>query len=652
MDVSVTRNELEPLPEIVVAVPAAELLQNPVLAAGIWTTEAAADPKFLEQIDQHKEHTRCLREVLDSIPDPTMPLEHAIKNKFVTERQAEELYDSLSSLLSNEDYTRLVLYLPFELLPGSTWLPEDMRLKQAIENFRDSYLTAWYSQLSVQDVRANFVDGDVLETHLRTSDLPRVVKAVHLVPKLVECGMITTNDVIDLLEIAKEDQLLTSTITDALLVLDDLGFIADVELARMRESEAEEVLGAALLIKTEREKEHPQATTGNTLSISAGLEAIAREVDVAIEGQTTERRTAWLKQQKTEKAIAAMAEQVGNALLEYAASRSAIKSVLLDSGDGLAAQVFIEGVQLAIERAIISGQGDAQALYDSFKDDLRKLWDKDDPKVKERLIRSFRHLYRLGLVGKDQLSDIGISLPTLAGPLSENLALIPEELGRLGEIATSIESDPKLSSLIYPVISVGGSRLKGYGEEASDIDTAIFIRPGTPTEKAKELRELLESAYARAGLNDKPAEFWLDEVDDHLIVHNFDRTDPLLADAEPVIADSYWTHILFGAAWIGNAGAIDELRTKLLPGYFYEAPEQVFGRSARALYLERLEQDLLQYRLMHKGYARHYPHVQGLDSAYPDLVDGKSIFWDSGYRRIATQLFIHMVFLPKMKIGP
>ncbi len=114
------------------------------------------------------------------------------------------------------------------------------------------------------------------------------------------------------------------------------------------------------------------------------------------------------------------------------------------------------------------------------------------------------------------------------------------------------------------------------------------------------------------------------------------------------MADSYWTHILFGTAWIGNAGAINELRKKLLPTYFYETDEQVFGRGTRALYLERMEQDLLQYRLMHKGYEGHYPPVTKMSMPHADLIDGNSMFWDSGYRRIATQLFINMVFLPKI----
>jgi hypothetical protein len=105
---------------------------------------------------------------------------------------------------------------------------------------------------------------------------------------------------------------------------------------------------------------------------------------------------------------------------------------------------------------------------------------------------------------------------------------------------------------------------------------------------------------------------------------------------------------LFNSVWIGNAGIIYSLRERLLPAYFQEDNQNNFGRSARELYLERLEQDLLQYRLMHKGYERHFPINTLSHLPHAELVDGSSAFWDSGYRQIATKLFVNSVFLPKI----
>jgi hypothetical protein len=58
-----------------------------------------------------------------------------------------------------------------------------------------------------------------------------------------------------------------------------------------------------------------------------------------------------------------------------------------------------------------------------------------------------------------------------------------------------------------------------------------------------------------------------------------------------------------------------------------------------------MERDTLLYRLMHKGYEQFFPRFGG-DEDYANRVDGESMFWDSGYRWLATRLFVNRVFLP------
>lgn len=152
------------------------------------------------------------------------------------------------------------------------------------------------------------------------------------------------------------------------------------------------------------------------------------------------------------------------------------------------------------------------------------------------------------------------------------------------------------------------------------------------------MRALLKKHLAAANIDDEPTEFWLEDKDDMMIVKTLD-------DTEVVIADATWTHTLFNDPLIGSSEEIAALRKQLLFPYFESTTAQTFGRSDRALYLERLEQDLLQYRLMHKGYARHYPRVSEPRAA---SLEGDSMFWDAGYRRLATKLFIEKVFLPKI----
>ena len=73
------------------------------------------------------------------------------------------------------------------------------------------------------------------------------------------------------------------------------------------------------------------------------------------------------------------------------------------------------------------------------------------------------------------------------------------------------------------------------------------------------------------------------------------------------------------------------------------------GEDARKNWLLEIERDTLQYRLMHKGNARHYPEQGGIQTENSGALDSESMFWDSGYRRVATQLFLKKVFLPQLE---
>ena len=137
-------------------------------------------------------------------------------------------------------------------------------------------------------------------------------------------------------------------------------------------------------------------------------------------------------------------------------------------------------------------------------------------------------------------------------------------------------------------------------------------------------------------------EFWLDEHGDSLAVRDLEGRDSHQGG-------STWTHVLFGAAWCGNVATVKELHKRLLVPYFYKSGVDTGGRDIRSDYLEEMERDALQYRLMHKGYARFFPERGGIHTPHGDAIDQDSVFWDSGYRRTATRLFASRVFLPRLK---
>ena len=62
--------------------------------------------------------------------------------------------------------------------------------------------------------------------------------------------------------------------------------------------------------------------------------------------------------------------------------------------------------------------------------------------------------------------------------------------------------------------------------------------------------------------------------------------------------------------------------------------------------LDRLESDLLQYRLLHKGFSRFTGKKKFMTELYSEM-DGDCPFYDDEYRRIATMLYAKYVLIPK-----
>ena len=578
--------------QLVVRPPVNEALRDPWQAAQIWPLEYGAGGSLAEQVGQHAVGAECVTEVIDRLSDPTMTVQAALETGSITEEQAGRFYDTLSETLADEDHKRLALYLPLEYIPEASWAPEDSFLWQSVEKFKATYLSAWHSLLNVQDVRANFVDGDVLEEEHRASDLARVVKAAHLVPLLIERGLLSEADAAELHEAAGNSTL--------------------------KQNLAE---GLAAYWGDPSEKRY------------AAVPNASGHIPFAI----TERRRAWLEQQSHENHIQNASYDAALAILDGKLPPELVDEALSNKADDQAGHILVEAAYKAVSSA---GDSDRAALYDRVEGLLEALWESDDPALVSRLTSVYRRFYHMGLIDDSLIAERDISLPNLEGPWSENLPLLYEATDDLKRVASEVESDPELNELVYPIFLVGGSRVKGYGESDSDIDIGVLVRPGVPEEERSRIRRLLESTIG-PDRNYEVTEFWLDQAEDgQLRVHDFDTPDRHTGD-------SYSTHVLFGAAWVGDEETISNLQ-RSLPGPYFNGSDDPDSQSVRRLYLEKLEQDALQYRLMHKGYARHYPLVKRPEWTNHQAVDGDSVFWDSGYRQIATKLFINTVFLPKL----
>ncbi|MDO8496696.1 MAG: hypothetical protein Q7S43_04595 [bacterium] len=428
-----------------------------------------------------------------------------------------ELHNELYSFLLDEENIRIILYLPFDLLP-SPGTP-----------FADIYLKAWKRLLTSNenDLRTNFVDGDVLEPEL--GENPRVRKAAHLIPELVKNGLVTISEVIDIyLYRCDDDKILHESIKDVLPVLTDLGLM-DQDLVKARP----------------RPKKEPWP-----------IKIPARE--------------AWESQERKNQEIRATLETMFRTW----------------SGN------FLE----------LFGQ----------------LW--KNLEFRDELAQILYHKIYLGTAIDSDLEKFNLEKPNLESPS------IKGSEKKLEDVVEKIKNNKDLSRILYPIVIAFGSRIKGYGKLSADLDIAVFIRPNISWDERSKI-------YKELG---KVTEFWLEKQGDNLVI----RDVPF---EENNIAEKDWIHILLQGIWFGDNKQIIRLQEGLLPRYLNSK-----DKLERTVWLRQLELEALQYRLMHKGYARFYPIRSSIQTEHSYLIDSDSAFWDPGYRRLATKLFISRVFLPQL----
>jgi predicted nucleotidyltransferase len=635
--------EREKSDEIRLTPPPVELLLHPELADSAWPENLAHNQEFIAQIEARKKLADRLDAVLSRLPRPDISLQNALSKNLVTDVEISELYGSLSALLKDRDYERAVLYIPFEFLPNSSFKFPNEDLNRSAEDFKEAYLGAWRSLLGTHDVRANFVNGDVPDMEIRDDDLPRVVKAAHLIPKLVERGFINIDDVLLLME-TSNDETLIQNIRETLPVLNDLGLIDERDLVRMQSSASATARETAATIKASQEESAREKVVEpiSLASVQTKLhDAFLRADTMNYGDDIPEKRSVWLKGEAKRKALESAGDSVSDAIQANIFSNDAAAEFIASEADAASKKAFINGVRKAIEAIDETDAPRARTLYEEYQESLASLWDENAPETRDELSKTFCRLRGLGIVSDGELKNLHITIPALAGPFSENLKSISSETEDIKKMLATIETDAELAELVYPVVILYGSHLKGYGKENADIDIAVMVKPGTPTSARGNIQEKLRDIFAHEKIRGAITEFWLEETKEGLGIKDF-------AEPDAATGEKYWTHVLFGGAWEGDANAISELREKLLVPYFSDTKSTIHGRDARGLYLEEMEQDALQYRLMHKGYERFFPPYGGIRTPHADGVDGKSIFWDSGYRATAIKLFVNRVFLPKV----
>ncbi len=140
---------------------------------------------------------------------------------------------------------------------------------------------------------------------------------------------------------------------------------------------------------------------------------------------------------------------------------------------------------------------------------------------------------------------------------------------------------------------------------------------------------------------DKFLEYWTTIEDGKLVFGNIEEGTRTFVGESAI-------HFFMGGAWIVGESEIIKLRSNMLERFLDLSRFGDTKAQIRRQFLGQIELDVLQYRLMHKGYRKFYPQIVRERTWNSDLIDLKSDFWDSGYRRVATKLFLSRVFLPDL----
>ncbi|MBI4120765.1 MAG: nucleotidyltransferase domain-containing protein, partial [Parcubacteria group bacterium] len=599
----------EPSTKIVMTAPAVETLFARDRGSP-WPDIVFDDPNAVRQTEVRQALHTKLEEVFERIPNPTTDLLVAVEKRSVEPEAATELYDLLTAFLDADlHHARLVLYLPFEVLPSRSHLVTSPALKSASDRFARSYMRCWRTLLEVTDVRANFDDGNILEPELAPNGQPMVRKAAHLIPQLVRKGLIEISEVTEIMENASDD-ILKGSIADALQVL-------ALDGAKTKDDT----------------KEAPPLNSPENLPEELAFEVQKLDMREALDTSRgmPRARVAWERRNNADMLIERYAKRIAQA---FAIDRMVWEDFppLLSDDNAVVCLAAMRGIRFAVEGLRESDRVKAIRLCEKFNTYIRL----DMPNIldfSDELESLLAHWAYLGFIHKEaDLRRFGFRSPKLDVRFLETDPLATE-LKEFNDVIQFIASDPECSRLLYPVAIFFGSRLKGYAKKDADLDAAVFVRPGIAKSEREKVRGILARIFGGERIGGKVVEFWLKEEGQGLGIRDFPNPDVFLAD-------STWVHLLFGSVWLGSEGAIKELYERLLPGFLYSEGKTFEGRDIRKLCLDEMEREVLQYRLLHKGYRRLFPpplYKEGEGVVGPNPA---STFWDSGYRRLATKLFI------------
>lgn len=609
------QNQQEQLPSLTRSTSFIEQILEPSLANSDIPYEIRMDKSFVEQIKTRQK---------------TIDAYTAYKIDRGDTQNTNKLYEELSVFFNTHtEFARAALYIPFTLLPDVS----TNQSKEALD-FVVSFKKAFDNLLTHIDFRADFMDGDILEPGLRAGKLPeQVVKAPHLLPWLMNKGIFSQQEIIAYIEGATTPHLVQA-LADVVPLLYRESLVDDALLGVLATSPHQQFRDLVPRLQkthhTSFESSLPLHTPKQIIaSFMQSHEAMMRRIsaDSISEGRKYWQQEVQGDHMQDEFALK-LAPHIQNDM-----DTSTIDALLGGNNPHVTSLLITSlrikaGTEFEIEGAV---NNHTKTLITHT---LSKVSQKNDRIVTQAYdkLRAYAHHY-------------GVAIPAPENPQftqQKDTSRTESYFETLTSCARYIEEDQVLSHCLYPVVISLGSHAKGYAKEGSDIDMGIFVREGTQEDERKAIHEKLAEMSRHLGIHGSSMEFWLEKNEDGVSIKNYDNPDPRRGD-------SSLTHPLTGQ-WVGNLGATKSLRQNLMRMYLNNTNKTIEGHNARSVWLKDLEHNMVQYRLMHKGYASHLPPEAIHRKVSHFSIDSESMFYDNGYRTVAFDIYLKKVFLPELSV--
>jgi predicted nucleotidyltransferase len=582
--------------------------------------EVKNNPELIKESMERKELLESLENIFFKIPTLTN-IEDALDQNLITIEEIEKFYISIVELIEKDKNSqRLLLYFPFELLPNEKY--------EKLIFFKNFYKSNWKELLNEIDLRENFNTGDVLEQNLRNSPLAGVSKAAHLIPFLIEKNILSTTELLDLLK-KEKSSITTDGMLDTLRILTEKGYLKEEELKKIEDSNDVNIKNTIKLIrydlKEERLEKNDIITEKNIESLGEVFNLMNVEINniksnILNKEQLTQERTNWLTNTEKERIINRYSEMI----YQNFSNSGEIENVL--KNEDLKEENLISIIK-AIEKNIINSN-----QKDDYINLLNKLKSEQNNVIKDQIFNTLNRLKSINMDG-------GILNETEINKIKNDKEKEIEL--KMVNILSEIKNNNILSKNVYPITLLYGSHVKGYDKETSDLDIGVFMKENSDLTNQTEIEESFKHILNKLNINGSVIEFLLKKENDSIFITNYENL------AENLEASTI-TSPLTGT-WYGDKKSIETLQKQLIPEYLYSENKKIKNVDARKIWLKDLERNLIQYRLMHKGYIERNIEQGGINSIYKDEIDGESMFYDSGFRRLATKIYLEKIFLPQLK---